>query len=174
MSTPNFSELLKINKGLAEIEALQKQSEELKAKLEETEARLARQMETEKYRLSESLKQKKLLEKIDEELQALRQEEFDFSMQARGKISQAIESFFAGGGFAGFVDGLIKQLEKAGQKIYLVVSDDTKDFVKDQKVDPAKQPGQLRVVAGEKTYILDPERVKESLQSRLLVQVLAK
>ncbi len=173
MSTPNFSQLLKINKNLAQIDDLQKTLEELKAHLEDTESRLSRQAQTEKYRASENLKQKKLLEQIEQELQALRQEEFNFSMQMRGKISQSIENFFQSRGFAIFLDNLIKNLEERGKKIKLMVSDDLKDLVGDQKSEKIDGSGQLRVVEGDKTYILDPEKVKVDLQSRLLIEVLA-
>jgi hypothetical protein len=174
MSTPNFSELLKINQYLAQIESLSGQVKDLQIQLEETESRLAKEMATEKYRLTQTLVQKKVLEKINQELQELRQEEFSLSMSLRGKLSQAIEKYMQGGSFAGFVSSLVQSLEKQGQQVTLVVSPELKNYAGKHFGETAKEPGRLRVRAGDKTYVLDPEKIRDQLQKRLLIQVLAR
>lgn len=171
MNIPNFSELLKINQSLAKVDLLSNQLVELKTKLAELELKLSADIETEKYRLTQAVTQQKLLEKISLEIEELRRQEALLASQLSTKIDTAIESFFAQGDFGNFVQSLIEKLQSDGRQTSLAVSSDVAYLVTNIN-ESLNTSGQIRLTLGDKTYILDPHKVKQELRSRLLIAVL--
>ncbi len=170
MNTPNFSDLLRINQYLVEIEELSTQLSSIKQKLEETQKYYEDQLKVEKHRIKQNILQSKLLEKISQELEDLRKKEFNFSTQIKSKISQSIDSFFENGGLREFVRELLSKL--SGAK--LVATQDMKVFLGDLSFDTTEGTGQIRISTENKTYILDPQPLKDRLQFQILVEKLSK
>ncbi len=170
MNTPNFSDLLRINQYLVEIEELSTQLSSIKQKLEETQKYYEDQLKVEKHRIKQNILQSKLLEKISQELEDLRKKEFNFSTQIKSKISQSIDSFFLIFGLREFVRELLSKL--SGAK--LVATQDMKVFLGDLSFDTTEGTGQIRISTENKTYILDPQPLKDRLQFQILVEKLSK
>ncbi len=170
MNTPNFSDLLKINQYLTEIEELSAQLATVKQKLEDIQKYHESQLKVEKHRIKQNILQSKLLEKINQELKSLRQAESSLGVQIKSKISQAIDGFFENGGLREFVRELLSKLSSAK----LVATQDMKGVLGNLDFDTIEGTGQIRISTGDKTYILDPQQLKNRLQFQILVEKLSR
>jgi hypothetical protein len=166
MSTVQFSQLKKINDLLKEADLLQAQV----AKLEEEIVTISDHYQNESKRYKSKLeveyKQHMQLEKIEVEINELKETEYLLITKLFKVIEASLDHYFQRGGYKDFVTALLKILDQGKSKYSIHTNKANSHFLpEDAKIDSDKG---FFIETEFTELVLDPEQLKPLLRESLL------
>lgn len=173
MSIPNIKDLQKVTNLIEKVESLKVRMEQLGDELSTVKKEYLARGEAEEKRLLQEAKDRVNLEKIQEEIQAIREEETQLRIALNKEIDSSINKALEDGTFADFVKELFEERKKSDSTVSLLAGDDVAKYIQGVKAEKG-QDGQLRIVSEIRDDILDPELVRMELRTRLLNELLPK
>lgn len=173
MKQPNLSILLQVNELLESITKMQNQVAHEQSLLADEKAIFAKQLAQEEARINQKRIQQASLQYFENQVAHLNESENQIREEIRVKVDKALSHFFNQGHFKTFVSTLIARASEHGQRVQIVAGADVKEYLETNDDVVQGQPGELRIVSGTKTYILDPQKVWEKLAQTLVEDLLS-
>ncbi len=166
MSTVQFSQLQRINDLLKEADLLKEQVLKLETDITSLKSHYDGESKRYKEKLQTDHKQRMQLEKIEIEINDLKDTEYQLTAKIFMVIEKALDHYFEKGGYQDFVKSLLQILDKQGLKYSIHANKTNSSFLpKDAKV--ASDKG-FYVETEFTDLALDPTDLKPILREALL------